>query len=358
MMKINLMILSAVKPYQGSGDGMTEYAYRLEKLLPKQGVSVSSRYALPEAKKDDIPGVIYTQTIFRMKIASIAKENRDIIHILNQEIGFAARILKGRFRGSTISTINDLSRFDPTTHTGVMQNLYNELVKKNTIEAVENSDFLVFISSIVKKDAEKHFGKVSNCVVINDGVSAEFISKKKAQKKPSSKFRVGYIGSFAHHKNVMFIAKTANKIMQEKNITFNIYGKGLEAEVIKDYIGTHKLSNTKICGFAPESEKIKTYDSFDAFIFPSFHEGFGLPILEAQSRGLPVIIYKKAHISEEVRKYCIEAEDPEHAAQIIRDLKENGYNEQESRKATEYARSFTWERTAMETLGIYKKMLK
>ena len=138
MMKINLTILSAVKPYQGSGDGMTEYAYRLEKLLPKQGVSVSSRYALSEAKKDDIPGVIYTQTIFRMKIASIAKENRDIIHILNQEIGFAARILKGRFRGNTISTINDLSRFDPTTHTGVMQNLYNELVKKNTTEAVEN----------------------------------------------------------------------------------------------------------------------------------------------------------------------------------------------------------------------------
>ena len=355
---MNLTMLSAVKPYQGSGDGMTEYAYRLEKLLPKQGVSVSSRYALPEAKKDDILGVTYTQTIFRMKIIGMAKESSDIIHILNQEIGFAARILKGRFGGRTISTINDLSRFDPSTHTGIMQNLYNELVKKNTTEAVENSDFLVFISSIVKRDAEKHFGKIGNCAVINDGVSAEFISRRKALKKSSSKFEVGYIGSFAHHKNVMFVAKTANKIMKEKDITFNIYGKGLEGGMIKDYIAAHSLSNMKICGFAPESMKIKIYDSFDAFIFPSFHEGFGLPILEAQSRGLPVIIYKKAHISEEVRKHCIEAEDPDHAAQIIKDLKENGYEEKKRKEATEYARSFTWERTASETLGIYKNMLK
>ncbi len=355
---MDVTILSAVKPYQGSGDGMTEYAYRLEKLLPEQGVRVSSRYALQEAKKDDIFGVIYTQTIFRMKIASMAKGDSNIMHILNQEIGFAARILKGKFHGRIVSTINDLSRFDPSTHTGAMQNLYNELVKNNTTEAVENSDFLVFISSIVKKDAEKHFGKIRDCAVINDGVSAEFISKKKVPKKPSSKFEVGYIGSFAHHKNVMFIAKTASKIGQERDITFSIYGKGLEEGIIRDYITSNNLSNMRICGFAPEKEKIKTYDSFDAFIFPSFHEGFGLPILEAQSRGLPVIIYKKAHISKEVRKHCIEAENPEHAAQIIENLKENGYNEKKRKEAMAYARSFTWEKTARETLGIYKKMLK
>ncbi len=45
-------------------------------------------------------------------------------------------------------------------------------------------------------------------------------------------------------------------------------------------------------------------------------------------------------------------------AQIIEDLKKNGYNEKLRRKATEYARSFTWERCARETLEVYKKILR
>ena len=112
--------------------------------------------------------------------------------------------------------------------------------------------------------------------------------------------------------------------------------------------------NIKFMGFAPENKLVNTYDSFDAFVFPSLYEGFGLPILEAQSRSLPVIIYKYGKIPKEVRKYCFEAENPEHMAQIIEDLKENGYNEKLKNKATTYARTFTWERCAKETLEAYK----
>ena len=41
----------------------------------------------------------------------------------------------------------------------------------------------------------------------------------------------------------------------------------------------------------------------------------------------------------------------------ISNLKENGYNQKLQKKATEYARSFTWERTAKDTLSVYKKLL-
>ena len=45
-------------------------------------------------------------------------------------------------------------------------------------------------------------------------------------------------------------------------------------------------------------------------------------------------------------------------AQIIENIKENGYNEKSRKRATEYARSFTWEKCAMETLEVYKKVLE
>ena len=93
-------------------------------------------------------------------------------------------------------------------------------------------------------------------------------------------------------------------------------------------------------------------------MFPSYYEGFGLEILEAQARGLPVIIYKHAKIPNEIKRYCFEAESPEHMAQIIEELKENGYNEKQRKKAMEYARSFTWEKTAKETLEVYNKILE
>ncbi|MEM3715214.1 MAG: hypothetical protein QXX98_03570 [Thermoplasmata archaeon] len=43
-------------------------------------------------------------------------------------------------------------------------------------------------------------------------------------------------------------------------------------------------------------------------------------------------------------------------AQIIESIKENGYNETLRKTATEYARSFTWEKCAKKTLEVYKKV--
>ena len=45
-------------------------------------------------------------------------------------------------------------------------------------------------------------------------------------------------------------------------------------------------------------------------------------------------------------------------ARIIENLKENGYNEKLRKKATAYARSFTWEKCARETLTAYRSVLR
>ena len=113
----------------------------------------------------------------------------------------------------------------------------------------------------------------------------------------------------------------------------------------------------KFLGFAPEDKLVGIYNSFGTFVFPSYYEGFGIQIIEAQFRGLPVIIYKYGKIPKEVRKYCFEAESPEHMAHIIEGIKENGYNEKLRKKATEYARNFTWERCARETLIMYNDIV-
>ena len=169
--------------------------------------------------------------------------------------------------------------------------------------------------------------------------------------------RIGYIGSLAYHKNVIFVLKAAEILKDQDAYRFQVYGNGIEYKALLDYKSSHRLKNVEFMGFAQESRMAQTYDGFDIFMFPSLYEGFGMPILEAQARGLPVITYKYGKIPEEVRKYCFEAKNEEHAAQIMCDLRDHGYNEKLKRKATAYACSFRWSKTAKSTQDVYREIL-
>ena len=229
-------------------------------------------------------------------------------------------------------------------------------LKRGTKYTLRVSDVII-TSSTQTKDEVINLGiDKSKIFVVDLGLDKCFLTTRiKVKEQNYNRFNVGYLGSFATNKNVDFILESA-KILRDK-INFSIWGAKTY-----DYLKLSKkaanFKMVKFMGFASEDKIISVYDSFDLFVFPSLYEGFGLPILEAQSRGLPVIIYKYGKIPKEVRKYCFEAESPEHMAQIIENIKENGYNEKLRKKATEYARSFTWDRCARETLEVYKKALE
>jgi glycosyltransferase involved in cell wall biosynthesis len=136
-----------------------------------------------------------------------------------------------------------------------------------------------------------------------------------------------------------------------------VYGTGIEYRTLLDYRNRHGLENVDMRGFAPESRIPQIYDGFDVFMFPSLYEGFSLPILEAQARGLPVIICRRAKIPKETRRFCFEADDEGHAARMIRELRAQGYDKTLRRKAAAYAKSFTWSKTAEAALDVYKEVL-
>jgi len=49
------------------------------------------------------------------------------------------------------------------------------------------------------------------------------------------------------------------------------------------------LSNIKILGYIPEQDLIRLYNAAELFFYPSFHETFGFPIVEAMACGTPVV---------------------------------------------------------------------
>ena len=115
--------------------------------------------------------------------------------------------------------------------------------------------------------------------------------------------------------------------------------------------------NTKYCDTIAANRLVDTYDSFDALVMPSMYEGFGLGILEAQARGIPVIINSKGKVPRETSRYCMKADSPKGIAKLLWHLKDKGYDEHLRKTAMKYAKGFTWMRTAEETLKIYKALM-
>ena len=230
------------------------------------------------------------------------------------------------------------------------------LVLKLGIRMGLKSDYIIANSTQTKEEAIRLGFKKNNIFVTNLGVDQRFLRPDKTKKTEKQNFKIGYIGLIGENKNVGFAINAIN-FLDSNKYTFEIWGKW-EYGYNKIIAVAKNKTNIHFMGFVPENRIVSTYDSFNVFVHPTLYEGFGLPILEAQSRGLPVIIYKYGKIPKEVRKYCFEAESPEHMAQIIENLKKNGYNEKLQKKATAYARSFTWEKTAKETFGAYKMMIE
>ena len=359
---MDILLISTSKPYKGSGTGLTEYAYQLSEHL-KQIFSNNDRidflYSLSDSKRNNIKGLFHANTSFKKMIANVPKDKYDIIHITDHEIGFAAKILKKKGNNAKIiTTIHDLSRFEKGLHRGLSQKVYNKLVQGSIKDAIKYSDFILCNSSQTFDTVVERFGLIKNMKVVSHGTNDKIIKAALPKRRVSKVFTVGYIGALMKHKNVIFLLKAAEILKSKAEYKFVIYGTGIDKNILLRFKQDHGLDNVEFNGYLKEDSKLKAYDGFDAFAFPSLYEGLGHPILEAQSRGLPVIIYKYGKIPKEVRKYCFEADSPEHMAQIIENIKENGYNEKLRKKATEYARSFTWQRCARETLEVYKKVLK
>ncbi|MBI4050346.1 MAG: glycosyltransferase family 4 protein [Candidatus Doudnabacteria bacterium] len=141
----------------------------------------------------------------------------------------------------------------------------------------------------------------------------------------------------------------------------------------------------KLLDYVPDEDLPALYQNASLFVYPSLYEGFGLPILEAMAAGVPVVTSHQVASNipgfpgeavnplsvDEIRNAIIKYLSPprEYARGTLSSSGESNnvaalssrdvaYASQISKAGQELARQFTWERTAKQTLEIYRNTIE
>ncbi|MCX7840628.1 MAG: glycosyltransferase family 4 protein, partial [Anaerolineae bacterium] len=112
-------------------------------------------------------------------------------------------------------------------------------------------------------------------------------------------------------------------------------------------------------GYIPQAELPMLYSAADLFVYPSFYEGFGLPVLEAMACGVPVITSNISSMPEVAgdAAVLVEPNDVDVLADAMRHLLTDSTRRATlAAKGLARAREFSWERTAQATLSVYTRV--
>ena len=221
-----------------------------------------------------------------------------------------------------------------------------------------NAEKLVAVSENTKRDLITYF-KINpdKIKVIPLGVTVlettpEEIQAVKTKYNLPEKFFL-FLGTREPRKNVEGLLSAYNNLNLEESLVLagceGWLGKNLKKSLKK----SPKIDKIYIIDYPSDKEKQVLYHLATAFVWPSFYEGFGLPIIEAFACGAPVITSFGSSLPEVTDGTALLI-DPYNLNDLERamiELSENNLlREQLREKGLERAKDFSWEKTAEEML--------
>jgi glycosyltransferase involved in cell wall biosynthesis len=164
------------------------------------------------------------------------------------------------------------------------------------------------------------------------------------------------------HKNLIRLLDALASIAAERRPVLVIpgYATWHEQELAAHARRLGIEDDVRLLGWVDESEIESLYAAARCFVFPSLYEGFGLPVLEAMQRGVPVACSNTSSLPEVAGDAALlfDPEKPEEIAAAMERLLAGGEEIERLRVAgRERARGFTWEATARATAESYERAL-
>ena len=234
-------------------------------------------------------------------------------------------------------------------------------------QAIREADHIIAISECTKRDIIQ-FGGVDDCriSVIYQSWAQERPSSQQPGKDtapptqhPSSRYLL-CVGSIEARKNAMLAVKALAYLPAELRLV--IVGKHTPyTDQVQAYADNHGLSQRVSIMHGVSNEQLAhLYAGAEAFVYPSRYEGFGIPIVEAISSGLPVVACTGSCLEEAGGPHSlyVDPDDAEAMAAAIRKvLKGAEGREERIRRSREYVRRFEGNDVARQVYDLYEFLL-
>ena len=288
-----------------------------------------------------------------------AREGVDLVHSLA-----STAPVWGRFR--RVVTVHDLiyARF-PEAHAGIRGRGMKVLVPW----AARRSDRVIADSQSTRGDLMTLLGVPSARIdVVPLGLGTVRRERPLTEPQVRARFDLGQrsivlsLSAKRPHKNLLALIGALAKLPAAGRPVLVLpgYPTAHEAELRERARALEIEGDVRFPAWVSAAELEGLWALTQLFVFPSLYEGFGLPVLEAMARGVPVACSNASSLPEVAGDAALlfDPRDELAIAEALRRLLDDGaLREQLRARGLARAREFTWERTARLTLHSYARAL-
>ena len=321
-----------------------------------QVVPVSERFRPP------VKNILWHQT----ELPKLARRHQmDVLHIPSY------RRLLWRRPCALVATIHDLAPFQVANKYDWKRMFYGRVIAR---QLARRQDHIIAISQNTARDVKRWFGLPDHRIsVIHNGLEHDRFfpgTRESARAEAARKYGLRqpfflYIARLEHPaKNHVRLISAFNQFKTATGSNWQLVFGGSDwngAETIHAAVRASPFAaDIRALGFVDDKDLPALYRAAEVFVYPSLYEGFGLPPIEAMACGCPVISSACGSLEEVVGQAAamVDPEDIDSLAQQLTALAgDAGLRERLRALGLEQAQRFNWQKTAAQTLEVYRHVV-
>lgn len=272
------------------------------------------------------------------------------------------------FAGPSVATFHDLSPFT-WAHCHAPQ--IARFLQKELTLTLQRADALITDSHYTRQELADYFGwPIERIHAVPLASSPEF-HPRSADSLREALARYGlqaggyslFVGTIEPRKNLETLLDAYGKLpvalRQRWPLILTGY-HGWRSEAIHQRIAQAQQQGwARYLGFAASEDLPLLYAGARLFTFPSHYEGFGLPVLEAMSSGVPVVCSNSSSLPEvagQAALMCAPGDVDGLSALLRQGLEDENWRLAAVQQGLTHAAGFSWERCAQATIEVYRKV--